>query len=570
MLDKIKASFSKKDTISSNKEAILTEIKRCKGNPSYFARNYIYIKDKEKGAIKFKLWDFQEAVLKDFQNNRLNIILKARQLGMTELMATYVLWFALFQKDKTIVVVSKNRKAASDLLKRVKYAYKKLPTWMKISKMISDNVHTIEFDNDSTIFADASTENAGRGIACSLFIVDEAAFITTLEEMWSAVFPSIDNGGSCIVSSTPNGSAGTFYQLYTEAPKNGFNPIKLDWDSRPDRDQDWYERTRLTMSPKKFSQEFLCSFLLSGDTVIDGEDIQRHEKKMLQLGLKATETGPAKEVWIWQEFNHMHRYCLGADVARGDGEDYSAFTVLDVDTGEIVCEYKGKIKVDKFAELLTTVGFWYGTCLLVVENNSYGLAVLMKLIDLKYPNIYWQEKGTSQFREGFVDFDVEDDIVPGFTTSVKSRFAIIDYMEESIRLDRITTYSKRLINEMRDFIYENGKPKARKGTNDDLIMALCVTLFVTSLVFATREEDYAMKAKLLQNLKVIESYASTRVPGEPGFDKDKTLLQLDESDPYKFKYKNQTIDFRMLFGAKKREIVEEPKNEGIIFLGFIK
>lgn len=974
MLQKLKSLVQDKSQPLTGKEAILNEIRRCKSDPAYFARNYIYIKDKERGAIKFKLWDFQEKVLKDFQNNRLNIILKARQLGMTELMAMYVLWFALFQKDKTIVIVSKHRKAASDLVKRVKYAYKKLPQWLKIAKLVSDNVHTVEFDNDSVIFADSSTENAGRGIACSLFIVDEAAFIPTLEEMWASVFPSIDNGGSCIVGSTPNGAAGQFYNLYQDAPKNGFNPIKLDWDSRPDRDQEWYEKTKLSMSPKKFSQEFLCvsgnarvftkdgfkqiqdinigdqvlthqgrfrkvlktykntvtknevmtitsplsrgfsfeitknhpiltaekikdqktskmsnirahikngsyvktwrsldeidlrsvvrkcengifpkyqldetylqkiidfanynihceldnlniryenqwgwnkrfinldydfgkilglflsegsyqegdkkisfafhsdetdlinfvtsfmdkydikyhinfrienaisksncttittnnkflnqlfkdfiigrycyekylnekcfdfdkniikgiidgvwlgdathklnkkyvlsitsekliyqlrilmssfncitrlaekdltiynprtlpqfylelnganyssieqctengidyengartifadniwwgrpeistylendnldvynieveqdnsycllglivhncSFLLSGDTVIDGEDIERHEKNIEKSNTNRKEIGPGRDLWIWKDYDHMHRYCLGADVARGDGEDYSAFTVLDFDTGEIVCEYKGKIKVDRFAELLVTTANNYGGCLVVVENNSYGLAVLMKLIDLRYPNIYWQERGTQQYREGYVDFNNDDDVVPGFTTTQRSRFAIVDNLEESFRLNKVCTYSPRMITEMRNFVYENGKPKARKGSNDDLIMALSITLFVSSLIFSNRLEDYQMKTKLLENFRLIENHASTRVSGEAGFDRDKTLLQIEDSDPYKFKIKNETIDFRFLVGAKTDKKEEPIKNEGIVFLGYIK
>ena len=571
MLKNLTSNKRGQEQPTNGKDAILSEIRRCKSDPAYFARNYVFIKDKQKGAIKFKLWEFQEKALRDFQNNRLNIVLKARQLGMTELMAMYVLWFAMFQRDKTVVIVSKHRKAASDLVKRVKYAYKKLPQWLKVTKLVSDNVHTVEFDNDSVIFADSSSENAGRGIACSLFIVDEAAFIPTLEEMWAAVFPSIDSGGSCIVSSTPNGSAGQFYNLYQEAPKNGFNPIKLDWDSRPDRDQEWYEKTRLSMSPKKFSQEFLCSFLLSGDTVIDGEDIERHEQNVKKFGSNRKEIGPAKDVWVWKEYNHMHRYCLGADVARGDGEDYSAFTILDFDTGEIVCEYKGKIKVDRFAELLITCANNYGQCLIIVENNSYGLAVLMKLIDFKYPSIYWEEKGTKQYRDGYVDFNNDDDAVPGFTTTQRSRFAIVDNLEESFRTNRITTYSQRMISEMRNFIYENGKPKARKGSNDDLIMALSITLFIASMIFSSREEDYEMKRRLLDNFRLLENQASIKVSGEIGYNKDKNLLQVDENDPYKYKFRNETIDFRMLIGNSESKKKEEPiVNQGIIFLGYIK
>lgn len=572
MLEKIKNAISseKEKNKVLPKDAIATEIRRCKSDPSYFARNFVFIRHKEKGAIKFKLWDFQSDCLQAFRNNRMNIVLKARQLGMTELMAMYILWFTLFQRDKTVVVVSRNRSEASKLVKKIKYAYKKLPSWLKVTKMVMDNVFTVEFDNDSVIFADATTDDAGRGTAASLFIIDEAAFIDNLEEMWASVFPTIDNGGSCIIGSTPNGASGQFYDLYQNAPKNGFNSIRLNWDVHPDRDQEWFERTKASMSPKKFSQEFLCDFLLSGDTVIDGNDIQRHELNVERNGENRVEFGPGKDIWAWKEYNHMNRYCMGCDVARGDGEDYSTFTILDVDTREIVCEYRGKIKVDKFAEVIVKTANLYGDCLVVVENNSYGLAVLMKLIELKYKNLYYEERGVG-FRTGYVDFE-NDDIIAGFTTTMKSRILTIDAMEEAFRLNKISTYSKRMIHEMRNFTYgTNGKPQARKGSNDDLIMALSITIFVADLVFSTREEDYEMKRKLLENFKMIEYSASTKVPGEIGYNKDKSIVQVDSSDPYKYKYKDQNVDFRWVIDKKSiNEKQEPPRNQGIIFLGVLK
>lgn len=565
MFDSIKNKISEKSAADKRKDTMALEMRRCKSGPAYFARNYVYIKHKKKGQIKFDLWDFQETCLGHFQSHRMNIILKARQLGMTELLATYILWFCLFQRDKTVVVVSKNRKAASDLVKRVKYSYKKLPAWLKITKMVSDNVHTVEFDNDSVIFADATTDNAGRGIACSLFVVDEAAFIDQLEEMWSSIFPTIDNGGACVMLSTPNGASGAFYDLYQHAPANGFNPIKLDWDCHPERDQEWYERTRASMSARKFAQEFLCDWLLTGDTVIDGNDIARHEKA---VSSDRREYGPGKDIWVWKDYGHLHRYCMGCDVARGDGEDFSAFVVYDVDTKEIVCEYKGKIKVDKFAETIFAVGNIYGTCLVVVENNSYGLAVLMKLIDMKYKNLYYEEKG-SIYREGYVDFEL-DDVVPGFTTTLKTRILMIDWMEESIRINNITTFSERMIYEMRNFVYINGKPQARKGSNDDLIMALSICLYVSSIVFGSKEYDYELRKKVLDRFSFIEYNGSTKSPGERGFDKDRTLLTQDPIDPYKFKMKEQSIDFRWVLGPGAANKKEDPKNDGIKFLGFIR
>jgi hypothetical protein len=547
------------------KTDFISEIKRCKFDPSYFAKNYIYIKTKQKGAAKFKLWDFQETTLKQFQANRMNIVLKSRQLGLTELMAMYVLWFALFNKDKNVVIVSKNRKTASDVVKRIKYAYKKLPVWLKIAKLVSDNVYTVEFDNDSIIFADATTDNAGRGTAASLFIVDEAAFIPNFDELWATIFPTIDGGGSCIINSTPNGSVGMFYELYTGAPDNGFNAIFLDWNCHPDRDDEWFEKTKKSMSAKKFAQEYLGSFLLSGDTVIDGADIARHELSVCEPQYKL---GSEKELWIWRDYNPSHRYLMGVDVSRGDGEDFSAFTVFDIIEKDIVCEYRGKIKPDRYAELLYRIGSDYGDAVIAVENNGYGLATLLKLIDLKYPHIYGEEKDTKDPVWQFVDWD-DDKIVAGFTTRLETRVLAVDKLEESIRLDVVKTYSKRMISEFRNFIFENGKPKARKNSNDDLVMSLAITLYVTSKVYSNFEDEIVMKKTLLEAMKVMSTKLSYKVIGEKGFSSNFSILDNEALDPYTTMFKDQHIDFRCFIDQKNLKS-ERVENKGIEFLGVLR
>lgn len=562
MLSPIKTKATSAKTISKTDQA--SEIRRCIKDPAYLAKNYIYIKHKSGKAIKFKLWDFQEEALRSFRDNNKNIILKSRQMGITELMAMYILWFTLFSSDKNVIVVSKNARQAAQIIKRIKYAYKKLPAWLRVSKMVSDNVHTIEFANDSIIFADATTEHAGRGEACSLFVVDEAAFIPVFEEMWGSVEPTVNNGGACIIASTPNGGAGEFYKLYTGAPQNGLNPIKIEWNFHPDRDEEWFESTKRSMSPKKFAQEYLCSFLLSGDTVVEGEDILRHEKSVLD---PISEIGPERNVWIWKPYSFSHRYLIAADVARGDGEDFSTFVVIDADTLEIAAEYKGKIKVNKFAELLSHIGHEYGTCLVVVENNTFGLAVLVKLIEMKYPVIYGEEKGGKSHSEGHIDWDL-DDVVPGFRTDIASRVLSVDKLEESFRLDKVITYSKRMIEELRNFIYENGKPQARKGANDDLVIALAIGLYVCSYVFGSRDSDLETTKRLLESIRRTDYAINYKTVQESGFKSEDNIYQENPFDPYSAVYKNRVVDFRWVMG--QRRPAEKAENKGIDFLGTLR
>lgn len=553
----------------TNKTQAALEIKRCKSDPVFFAKNHIYIKHPKRGQVRFALYPFQEQVIRDFQKHRFNVILKSRQLGLTELIATYILWYCIFHKDKNVLVISKNREAASNLIKRIKYSYKKLPEWLKITKFETNNVFSLEFDNDSRIFAAASTNDAGRSEACSLLVVDEAAFIPGLEEAWASLFPVISTGGEAIVNSTPYGSSGQFYDLFKHAPSNNFNPIILNWDVHPERNQEWFERTRQSMNLKKFSREFLCSFELSGDTILDPEDIT---KSKTYISEPIEKLGLGKNLWIWKRFNPEHRYLMAADAARGDGTDYSTFVVIDVDAKEIVCEYQEKIKVDKFAKLMYEVGTqMYGSCLLVVENNNMGLAVLMKLIDLKYPNLYWEQKGTHSFREGFVDFD-DNDVIPGFTTTMSTKILVIEKFEEYVRTGKIITHSSRMAHEFENFVYINGKPKAREGANDDLIMAFAIGAFITDMLFSTRREDAELKLGLLSRITSIENSISSQVPAEKGYNPAKSPYIIDKNDPYKANLAgNVSVDFRMFMNKPKQsESNKQPPSSFITFLGMIK
>lgn len=562
------SKFNKETTVSNTitKDKVSAELKKCKTDPAFFAKNYIYIKHPKRGQVKFALFPFQEDVLRQFQQHRFNVVLKSRQLGLTELMAMYILWYCIFNKDKNVLVISKNREAASNLIKRIKYSYKKLPEWLKITKYSTNNVFSLEFDNDSRVYAAASTNDAGRSEACSLLIVDEAAFIPGLEEAWASLFPVVSTGGEVIVNSTPFGTAGQFYELFTQAPANNFNPITLNWDVHPERDQEWFERTRKSMNLRKFSREYLCSFELSGDTVLDPEDIMKCRENIIT---PSTQEGLERKLWIWETMNIEHQYIIGADTARGDGTDYSTFVVIDVTEGRVVAEYREKIKVDKFAQSLYDVGTkLYRSPLLVVENNNMGLAVLMKLIDLRYPNLYWEQKGTHSYHEGYVDFD-DDNVVPGFTTSVRTKGLVIEKFEETVRTQRVISHSARMLKEFENFVYVSGRPQAREGANDDLVMAFAIAVYVASIVFSSNQETSNFKLGLMNRMIMTNNKISSVVPSEFEFDPIRNPYLIDANDPYKATMNNGTsIDFRMLAGNTKPS--EEPrKNSFITFLGKI-
>ena len=173
-----------------------------------------------------------------------------------------------------------------------------------------------------------------------------------------------------------------------------FMPPTLLWDEHPDRDKSWFEKETRNMSRRDIAQELECSFLASGESVIHPDDIGR---------LEASATAPKyqtafdRNLWIWEEYQPGNTYLLVADVARGDGKDFSVFNIVKLETMEVVAEYQGKPNLDSFAALLSTTGREFGGCMLVVENNNIGFNILEKLIAMQYPNLYYSEKGSHEY-----------------------------------------------------------------------------------------------------------------------------------------------------------------------------
>ena len=188
----------------SIKKVIQREYLKCVQNPAHFMKKYCVIQHPKKGNIKFSLYDYQENMLDTFTSNRYNIILKSRQLGISTLSAGYSLWMMLFHNDKNILVIATGKDTAKNLVTKVRVMYDNLPQWLKTGTE-EINKLSVRFKNGSQIKAIASNESAGRSEALSLLIIDEAAFIDKIDEIWAAAHQTLATGGDAIVLSTPNG-----------------------------------------------------------------------------------------------------------------------------------------------------------------------------------------------------------------------------------------------------------------------------------------------------------------------------------------------------------------------------
>ena len=503
----------------STKQEIMTEVIRCGKDPVYFCNQYAKISHPMKGLISFDTYGFQEEVLRDFKKHRFSVILKARQLGISTTVAAYVCWMMLFHRDKNVLVVATKLGTATNLVKKIKAIHKNLPAWLKISEISIDNRTSFELSNGSQVKASSTSGDAGRSEALSLLVVDEAAFVEGMEELWAGLYPTLSTGGRCIALSTPNGVGNWFHKTYTEAETeiNDFHTICLPWNVHPERDQSWFDKETKNMSRREIAQELECNFNASGETVIHGDDLNLIMEGASDPRHKA---GFDRNYWIWEEPVEGCEYLMTADVARGDGSDYSVAHVFEVQSMRQVAEYQGKITPDMFAPHLYSIGQEYNNALLVIENNSLGIGVLSRLRDLEYKNLYFSIKSTHEY----VDELTADAIggVPGFTMSMKTRPLVIAKFEEFVRNKLITINSGRLANEIKTFIWHNGRPQAMRSYNDDLVIAASIACWVrdTALTVNKREIDY--KKALLNSISVSTSTMNTKIPGQHGYQPKKS------------------------------------------------
>ena len=497
-----------------SKEEILREVVKCGKDARYFINTYAKISHPMKGLIPFNTYEFQDDLLEDFNSYRFNVVLKARQLGISTISAAYIAWMMMFHRDKNVLVIATKFGTASNLVKKVKSIIKHLPKWMKIATITVDNRSSFELSNGSQIKASSTSGDAGRSEALSLLVIDEAAHVEGLDDLWTGLYPTLSTGGRCIALSTPNGVGNWFHQTCVDAEinKNDFFLTTLPWDVHPDRDQEWFEKETKNMSKRQIAQELQCNFNMSGETVFHGEDLAIIKKNLKEPKYR---TGFDRNFWIWEEHNPNFTYMLSADVSRGDGNDYSAFHILKIETMEIIAEYQGKATPDIFSNLLINAGKEYGDCMIVVENNSIGYTVLDKLRDMAYPNIYYSYKSSHEYVDS-LSAETMNNTVAGFTMSLKTRPLVVAKMEEFIRNKLITIYSKRIFSEMETFVWHNGKPQAMRKYNDDLIMSCAIGCWVKDIIYTVNKREVEYQKAFLTSMQKSDTIINTTIPGQVG------------------------------------------------------
>ena len=482
------------------KEIIRDEYKRCVQDPIHFMRKYCIIQHPTQGKIYFNLYPFQEESLTQISQNRYNIILKSRQLGISTLTAGYALWRMLFKSDFNVLVIATKQDVAKNLVTKVRVMHENLPKWLKGS-VAEDNKLSLRLNNGSQIKAISSKGDAGRSEALSLLIFDEAAFIDKIDDIWTAAQQTLATGGDCIALSTPNGVGNWFHKQWVEATAGGeFNNIMLHWTVHPDRDDAWRAKQTELLGEKMAAQECDCDFISSGHTVVDGEILQWYNETYVKDPLE--KRGFDGNYWIWEYANYSKSYMVVADVARGDSTDYSAFHVFDTEQCKQVAEYRGKIGTTEYGNMLVSVATEYNNALLVIENANIGWASIQVALDKGYTNLYYSYK-----QDGYLDEEIhlkkgydlkkKSQKVPGFSMTSRTRPLVISKLETYFRDKTPLIFSKRLVDELFTFIWLGHRAEAARGYNDDLVMSFATGLWMRDTALRLHQQGMDLNRKSL-------------------------------------------------------------------------
>jgi len=467
-------NLKKANTPHEFTEEQVIEFIKCKNDPVYFAKNYIKIVSLDEGLTQFHPYDFQEKLIKNFHENRFNICKMPRQTGKSTTSVSYLLHYAVFNDSTNIGILANKAATARDLLGRLQTAYENLPKWMQ-QGIISWNKGSLELENGSKILAASTSASAVRGMSFNILFLDEFAFVPNhiAESFFASVYPTITSGKNTkvIMVSTPHGM-NHFYRYWHDAErgKNEYVPTDVHWSEVPGRDAVWKEQTIANTSEQQFRVEFECEFLGSVNTLIAPAIL----KNMVYENPITKNAG----LDIYEKPEKDHNYILTVDVARGLGNDFSAFIVFDTTQFpyKVVAKYRNnEIKPMLFPNVILDVAKGYNNAYILVEVNDIGDQVASILqYDLEYENLLM---ASMRGRNGQIvgqGFSGKKTQLGVRTTSAVKKLGCSN-LKTLIEDHKLLTCDYEIISELTTFAQKHNSFEAEEGCNDDL--AMCLVLF---------------------------------------------------------------------------------------------
>lgn len=514
------------------------ELERCTVDPLYFIENFVYIQTGG-GEALFKPFQYQREMIQNFIDHRNNIMLTARQMGKTTVVAAYLLWYAMFNPTKTILLMGNVQAAAQEIMDRIKFAYEMCPDHIR-DGVTKYNELTIKFENKSRIIARATTPQAARGLTVNLLYLDEFAFVqeSYQSNFWAAVSPTLAGSkGGCIISSTPNTEYDQFASIWFESQNhtregengvveldpmgpgiNDFRGIKVTWDKHPDRDQRWADAEEYKLGSSRFRREYNCEFVTYQETLINSVKLTEIKNRSVRDPIAKTD-----DVRWFKEIEYGCTYAVALDPSGGTGGDDAAIQVYELPTLRQVAEWKNNStsipnQIKLMHRILTEIAarmeergarniedhlFWS------VENNTIGEAAVLEIQNLgveRFPGTLINEpKRTRTGR-----------IRKGMTTTKATKKTACFHMQKLMETFRMEVASTELHRQLNDFIksgMDDGIYKAKLGCKDDLVSSTLLVVRMIDIIakFEDRTAQVISEtlddAQLYQPLSILVSYS---------------------------------------------------------------
>ena len=483
----------KRDGVTHNftKEE-LQEYARCMQDPTHFATNYCKIISLDRGLVPFKLYPYQQKMFDSFTNNRFSIVLACRQSGKSISSVAYLLWFALFNPEKTVAILANKGATAGEMLARITLMLENLPFFLQPGCRAL-NKRSIEFSNNSRIVSAATSGSSIRGLSINLLYLDEFAFVERAAEFYTSTYPVISSGKDTkiIITSTANGIGNIFHKIWEGAVQrtNEFSPFRVDWWDVPGRDDAWKDQTVKNTSQLQFDQEFGNTFFGTGDTLVNAETL---------MSLKATPPKRLLEgnsLWVYEDTQKDHEYIMAVDVSKGRGQDYSTFNVIDISTRPFkqVAVYRNNvISPILFPDIIYKYAKVYNEAYVIIEANDQGGVVCNGLYyDHEYENMHV----SSAIKANALGVEMNRKIKRLGCSAIK----------DILETNKIHIQDENTILEISTFEAKGQSFEASDGNHDDLMMNLVLFgYFATSSYFGDMTDINLKEMMFKQKMKEIE------------------------------------------------------------------
>jgi hypothetical protein len=422
-----------------------------------------------------------------------NIVLKARQLGITTYVAARYFLQTITRPGTLTVQVAHSPESAEAIFNIVQRFWENLPKALLRGALAKSrsNVRQIVFPLlDSEYRVETADDDAGRGMTihnlhCSEVSRWPRGGLETLASLRAAVVPE----GEIVLESTPNGAMGVFYGEWQKANETGYRQHFFPW---------WYEESyqalvkaeeTLTLTPEEselvgrhglsegqiawrrrqwstlrnlavqeYAEDPGSCFLVSGECVFELTAIE----KAWSLAGEGMESEDNGRLTTWFPPQKGRLYILGVDTAGGGSDgDYACAQVIERTMGMQCAELHGHFPPYELARRIADLGRKYEQALVAVERNNHGSGVLAHLTTLDYGNLF------------------EKDGQLGWLTSAASRPAMIENMAAVLMAEPELFHSERLLEECRTFVrHPDGSAAAADGAHDDCVMAMAIALAV--------------------------------------------------------------------------------------------